>query len=472
MLNDVNVNVTDGLLKLSELKGDGVHVKIGASPVTSGTPILITGDMTPANIRALLGYCPLADKVIDSVENGANVIYCIPVAATTAGTAGTVTSVKTGTGTLTVSGSPNNAFSVIIKVTGTGQRNTATFKYSIDGGYSYSGDKTVPVNGAYAIPYTGLTATFAEGSAPNEATSFVAADTFSFTTTAPAMTNGDATAAIAKLKYFNTEFEFVHIVGESEKAFWVAVSAARDELATDFHKPLLFVVEAFAPTTNETASAYAARLITAKDVFDYDLQVVAARALYTGLDGITRNTNLAGVVCGMYARTPVQQSIGKTRDSANMDISNAKILDLLPDGIEEFVEDIDGANFLTFRQYIGLPNVYYVTNARVMAPADTDYLYAEDTRVKNKIAREVRKEGLQLLQDDINLDDLANELAKRVIFMREPLDQMIKAKEISSASITAANTQDIATTGKLSVIVRYKSRGYIRDIEVDLGRSK
>ncbi len=472
MLRDVTTKISDGLLGLATEKGEGVHVKIGVSPVTSDTPIIITGNMTAAKIKERLGLSPLADKVMDSVENGSNRIYCIPVAASTAGSLGTVEKTGSGSGSLSVNGSPYNAFDVIIKITGQGRRNTALFVYSIDGGYSYSEEFTVPLTGAFEIPLTGLTVTFTEGPEPDEETSFLVGDVFSFKTTAPTMTNADALAAIDKLRNFNESYELVHIVGESQKALWSAVSEKQQELASVYHKPLLFVLEAYTPDEGEDVADYALRLeADKKDIKNTDIQVVAARSLYVGMDGVTREINNAGIVCGLYSKTKVHQSIGKTRDTAGMGISKSKMLELRPAGIEDYIELLDNAKYLTFREYDGLED-FFVTNARVMSPDGSDYRYAEDVRVKNKIIREVRKEGLQLLQDDIDLEDVQNELETRAKFMQKPLDDMVKLKEISSATIIVPEGQDIIATEKMSVIIRYVSRGYIREIEVDLGRTK
>lgn len=45
-------------------------------------------------------------------------------------------------------------------------------------------------------------------------------DTYTLKTTAPSMTNGDVLGAIEKIKSFNEEFEFVHIVGGSTVELW------------------------------------------------------------------------------------------------------------------------------------------------------------------------------------------------------------------------------------------------------------
>ena len=61
MLRDVKTIISDGLLGFATATGDGLSVKIGASPVVSDTPIIITGDMDAATEKKLLETFDLPD---------------------------------------------------------------------------------------------------------------------------------------------------------------------------------------------------------------------------------------------------------------------------------------------------------------------------------------------------------------------------------------------------------------------------
>ena len=242
MLRDVKHTVTDGLLGFATATGDGKSLKIGVSPIVSDTPIIITGDMDATKIKDRLGLSPLADAVMDSVQFGASRIYCLPVSATTAGELGIVSKTGDGGGSVTVDGSPTNAFSVVVKFTAQGQLNTAAFVYSIDGGNTFTDEITVPVNGEYEITGTGLKLKFTEATEEDQKpSSFLVNDSYSFTTTAPTMTNGDVLAAFTKLQKFAEEYEFIHVVGESDLDLWQAVSEAQIELRDVYHKPVFVV---------------------------------------------------------------------------------------------------------------------------------------------------------------------------------------------------------------------------------------
>lgn len=470
MFGDVTAAVSDGLLGFETEKGTGIFVAVGASSGPTGKTITITGNMGTGRVRELLGLSPLADSVMDSLENGANCIYCIPVAATTAGTIGEIKKTVTGTGTCTVSGKPNNSYQVIVEFTGKGGFNSALFTYSLNGGHQISDEITLPLAGTFELPGTGLTLTFTQSTETPE-DSFKPGDCYMFVTTPPQMTNEDVLKAIGQLKEFNESYEFVHVIGESAPAMWAAVSQAQEELEVQKHKPLLFILEAGNLEKDESVEDYVSRLSEEKRTFkNKNIAVVAARALYVRMDGTTAEINAAGIICGLLAKTNVHQSIGRTSEAAGMGISKEKMLELRPAGIKEYLELLDSAKYITFREYDGLDR-FYVTNARVMSPDGSDYRYIEDVRVVNKIVREVRKAGLPYLQEDIDAEDVQGELDRRAKYMEAPLDEMARNNEITSAVITVPDGQDIIQSERMEVVIRYISRGYIRSIHVDIGRS-
>lgn len=478
MLRDVNTHVSDGLMGFTTATGDGVHIKIGASPIEAGASILITGDMDADKIKTRLGLSPLADAAMDAVQSGAAKIYCIPVAAATAGTVDEVSKTGKGGGTLTVTGSPNNAFSVIAKITASGELNTAAFAVSIDGGYRFSDEITIPLTGDYELTGTGLTLHFAEKTDEVYLNSFAVDDTYSFTTTAPIMTNGDVLAAVDKLKQFNQEFEFIHVVGESTLPLWLALSEAQKELSAIYHKPAFVLLEAAFPTEDSDGSGgiydWAAQMETdRKKIANTDVQVCAAWGRIARLDGRTQIANLAGLVSGRYAKAPVQESVGKTRPEAGYGFSSARLTELLPAGYNNSViELLDVAGYLTFREYDGLSDIY-VYHTKMLCPEGSDYRYAEDVRVRNKIIREVRKKGLLLKNDDIDLEDIQGELEARAKFVSIPLDRMVEQKEISSykTAVLPGHEKTFLDDETLRLKIRYLSRGYIREVDIDIGRA-
>lgn len=463
MLGDVKINVLDGGIYGSSNKGEGIHIKIGASNIESAEPIKIKYTMTLAKIKNLLGLTPLADAVMDSIENGSKLIYCIPVKPSIEGSIGAVKHEKNGTGQVTFSGKPNNQYDIQVIITGQGKLNEALFKYSIDGGYSYGEEITVPAAGAYEIVGTGITINFAEGA---DGISFLINDKYSVNTIEPQMSNSDVMKVIEMLKISTLLYEYIHVVGESTSALWAALAIEADKFLYTYYKPVYFVLEARKKLENEELKDYFAYLERERKLIKSPyIQVVTARGMYVKMDGFTKEVNLAGLVCGLYAKANVQQSIGEVR---NFSISEGKILKLLPDGIEEYISELDDLGYLTFRKYIGLDG-YYVTNAKMLTSENSDYKYTERVRVSNKIVKLVRQEALLNIQAQIDMEDPQGSLEKIAEFSTSPIEKMKKKKELSSYRYIVPEGQDILVTEKLYFKIFYVPIGILREIEIDLG---
>lgn len=179
MFGDVNVKVEDGNLGRSSSTGTGTSIKIGISNVESKSPILISGTMNAKKIKEKVGNTPLADACIDAVEWGASSIYCIPVKAGTAGTIGKITEDQKGYGTFEVKGSPNNAYDIVVEVMDAGECNEGSFRYSLDGGNTFTEEMTIPITGEAELATTGLTAKFTDAEGGD---SFMEGDRFTFST--------------------------------------------------------------------------------------------------------------------------------------------------------------------------------------------------------------------------------------------------------------------------------------------------
>lgn len=461
MLRDVTHTVLDGQLGMESNNGVGVHVKIGVSPIISTEPIIISGNSSLSKLREKLGYCPLTDKVMDSVEYGAGKILCIPVQGSIPGSTKKMEDQGNSVDAVALSGSPYNAFTLILKITSSGTLNTAAFVYSIDGGYSYSDTQVVPLNGQYEIPSTGLTFLFG-----SEGAEFTAGDSCEWKTTAPRMTNAQIIQAVEGLKNIKTEFEYVHIACESNLETWVSIAELQQSLFR-MHIPLVFILEAYQKIESQSIDEYVTALQKdAQQIKNYAIQVVTARLLYKGMDGIKRDINAGGIIAGLYAKVAVNKSIGET---AAISISESKVLSLLPQGITDSeIEVLDESQYLTLRQYFGLAG-YYITNARVLAPELSDYRYAEDVRVLHKIIRLTRKEALLQLQSDVDMENPESDLAAKAEFIIAKVKKMVEQKEISEVTVSVPEEQNLLVTETLRLTVRYVPRGKIRAIEIELG---
>ncbi|MEN6535502.1 MAG: hypothetical protein ABFD89_17695 [Bryobacteraceae bacterium] len=127
---------------------------------------------------------------------------------------------KSGSGpTVTVSGNANCFYSAIVTPVVGGVLGTGTFKYSLDGGQFYSEVLTIPTGGTYVIPNSGLTLTFPAGT-------YVAAETYTFTTIPATYNLSDLTAAWPTLMAAYDRWPVIVFTGHSATASAAAVLSA------------------------------------------------------------------------------------------------------------------------------------------------------------------------------------------------------------------------------------------------------
>lgn len=458
MYSEINVTVEDGNLGRGSGGVDRAQAKIGVSPLSSSVPVLVTNTMSPAEIKDKLGYSPLADACIDATENGLKTIYAVPLPADIAGETSEVKHTGTGTGTVSVTGSPNNAYDIVVEIVTSGNTNDGTFRYSIDGGNNFSDELTVPLAGAYELTGTGLTLKFADAEADGQ--SFVEHDAYAFSTTAPAMSNASVLEAVEKLIDFNKTIEVCHIVGVSGKALWAALQSEAKDFMELYKKPLIFLCEGRACREDETLDEYmAAMALECKGISSLYVCVSLTYAIYQRKDMRVQKVNMAGVVSGLIGSAKESLSVGCVEE---FPVSCAKLQKMIPDGIETYSEQFDAMGYTVFRQYAGRDD-YYVANANVMAPAGSDFPYVESVRVLNRIVREIAKQASDKIQAEVDPGNLESSVAKIEAHLNIAMEECERDKIISSGEVTIdTENLNILADETMDVRVAWVPMGTVR----------
>lgn len=464
MWSEVNPTVEDGNLGRNSSTGTKAQVKIGVSSVESSSPILITNTMKPDKIKEKLGCTPLADACIDATENGLKTIYAFPMKADIKGTVSEVTHTGSGAGSFEVKGEPVNDFTVVVEITGTGNTNEGSFRYSIDGGNNYSDDITIPLSGKYESVETGITFEFEDIS--EDTKSFVEGDVYSFQTTAPTMSNSSVLRAVEKLQSFNKEAEVCHIVGTSGKTLWAALQTMADELMEIYKKPILFLCEARACGADETIDDYLKSMEEErKGIRSKYVCVCASYGIYVRKDLRTQLINMAGVISGIIGQAKESLSIGYV---GNFPISSAKLLKLYPEEISDgYDKELDAMGYTVIRQYVGKED-FYISNGNVMSPAGSDFPYVENVRVLNRIVRQVCMAATDMVQCEVDPNDLEGSIAPIQAHLNIPVEYCIRDKVISSGEVTISTENlNILADEKLDVSVEWVPMGTARTFNLN-----
>lgn len=451
MISRVEVDVKDGGSGIGEQLISGIHAKIGISQKTADM-VVIRNTMDTDQIRELLGQSPLADACMDSVDGGAQQIYCYPVAATMGGTPSDVVHSGTGKGTVSVSGTGINAYDAVVQIVDGGGTNEATFVLSLDGGENYSEEMTVPLAGSYEIPDTGLTLNFTAESENK----FVAGDRYTFTVSAPTATNESILSAVERVYKSHAGIEAIHIVGVTNKNLWASLEALAQAQETDAGRPLLIVCEQRAAGNDETAENYLAAIENDCQSAGRHVAVVQTWARLKGMDGRVRKANMAAYIMGMVALAKESTSIAYVRD---FPISENKVRGLVPSGIEDLYEELDAARYIALRRYPGR-DAWYVASTNTCAAAGSDFSTIEHARVMYRLVREVYKRATDWLKADFDASEIETAVAPVQADLNIPVEDAIRDKIISSGQAELLDPERLLTEEKIPVRVSYKPRAY------------
>ena len=465
MLSKVDLNLHDSNGGAGSGTGTGIFGKVGVSPVESVSPILITGNMDAEMIREKLGNSPLADACMDSIENGASTIYVMPVKETTHGKISKATHTGSGKATIEASGNPTNEFTLIVQIETSGQTNAATCVISENGGETWSEEQTIPLSGTITVPNTGVTLTFSA----SESNLFNAGDTYTFEATAPTASNGDILTAVKKFRSCMVTVELIHVVGVTTTALWSSLESLAATMETEAGKPIFFICEQRNASESENAAAYVEAITPeAKSVKGRHVSVVSQWARYIRMDGREQDINVAGMITGSLAAIKESTSAAYT-GADGINYTEDKVVKLLPEGIEDYIEQLDAARYMFFRKYEGLDG-YYIAATNMTAPASSDYANIEDVRVMYRLAREVYKRALMHQNEDFDQLDEETYYAQVQEDLNVPLDDAKDTDRIISDGRVTILT-DLVSGGKdkkLPVRIQCVPRGYTRELKLDM----
>jgi hypothetical protein len=458
-LSDVTETINDGALGLVADVTDSVCVKIGYSTLGPTNTLVAFNDK--ASLVNTFGAGPMVDAAALSLDVAGGPVMCLKP---TMGVDGSVTAVvHTGAqGALpTVSGSPLDSFDVKVTVTRAAiglAANTAAFTYTLDGGDNVSAEIAVPLNGAYPIPNSGLTLTFADGT-------FVPGDAFAFKTTPPSFTLTNLSTAIAALLLDPRTWGFLHIVGPAASASAAAsLVASLDTLLSGAAQ-----VFRYAFAVIEAPDASDADLIAAlKNAASRRVMVCAGFAeVVSPVSGLIQKRSVAFPVAARIAQVPIHEDLGRVRSGPVAGVAN-----IYRD--EQATPVLDSQRMATLRTIIGQQG-FWVTAGRLIAPAGSDFQHVQFRRVMDRACSTARDALVKYLNDSLRLDPVTGLIRESEARSIEAdvggklNDALVANGHASAVSIHIDRTANISSTQTMPVTIRVLPLGYARFITVDIG---
>jgi hypothetical protein len=369
-------------------------------------------------------------------------------------------SLTSGTGTLiptNSAASPVDAYSVVVAITTAGALGVAMFTYSLDGGTTVSAPFLVPGGGVFVLPDTGVVLTFAS--------TFVAGDTYSFTTTGASYSSTDLTNAWTALVGDSRQWFMAHVVGAAASIGAAATLAASLEvLATTASSNFRFVrvlMEVPSDTDANTLSAFAA------SVTPHVSWCAGFHVVNSSLSGRDYSRNSAWSVAARIACIPPAEDAGRVQTGA--------LLGVISIGRDEFkTPGLDNGRFTTLTSILGLPG-FFVTSWRLGATPGSDFSLGQYGRVIDLVAAAYRTGLLKYLNDSLRVksDGTGQIVEKDAVRIETYIEDFVRnslpGNTISSITVTVDRTNNLLATQNLKSTCRVVPLGYAKTITGDLG---
>ncbi|GHU01841.1 hypothetical protein FACS1894147_02480 [Spirochaetia bacterium] len=461
-LPDIKNTIKDGAMGVQGADGTGNFAVIGVASIPSNGILTF---VDPSDVEAKIGDGPLRDLIVSALSIAKVTVSAIALEGTVSGTVSAVTAgaENSGTGTVSVSGSPRNEYDVKVDIVSSGGLNGAAFRVTVDG----LAGKIITVpdgDGKYEIPVTGLTLQFTPGDG-----GFNEGDTFSFQATAPSATNGEVLAAIETVLDAKLNIEWIAVAGISAAPLWAALAVKADG-AEAVYQYLFFVAAARGKGNAETVDEYVNALTGGERgvTTSTRLQIVAGWIEEADANGQVDERNAIGVYCGMLASRKVHQGPDATRDGSVKAATAIK-----PDGLNDgHIEALKNAGYVTVRKIIGLTGIY-ITSGQMMCEAGSDYNIVERRRVMDKACRQIRAAQLFYLNDTVQVgaDGSPEGLEMFTAQSESPLRIMKTNGEISSGYVVIPEGQNILSTSTLRTKIRIVPLGKMSYIENEIAFS-
>lgn len=251
------------------------------------------------------------------------------------------------------------------------------YRYSINGGETFSKILALGTADSIEIPDTGASIELGEGT-------IIAGARVAFTTTGPKLTNTDLPAALEALRVTKSPFEAVLIDVDADLTTVGTVNAWLSELNKAGKFPTV-VLTARPKAADEDETEYQTALAAIVDAAS-SLDIVMCADLGdvpSELRGIMmpRPAGLFAAAWGMSVRVGTDPAYVELGPLPNVKITDARNNPKYHN--EELFPTLDGLRLTTLRTIEGYEGVY-ITNANLLSPSGSDYVYWQHARCINR----------------------------------------------------------------------------------------
>lgn len=381
---------------------------------------------------------------------------------------------------------PYDDYEVLVEITKDGTVAVGEFKYSLDGGTTYSSELVIPSGGIYDIPNTGLTLTFTPGAGADY---FDDGDVFAFDCIGPYFDAVSLAAAAAILVAASDEWDYIVFSGTAADAATAATLFA----AIDTHMSTLETNFVFEGAIFDVGSAdTAANVKTSMAAQTSDrINAVYGKVPMTTAKPITgwSTPNRPGTA-GLGAQAV---KVGLSGDLKRVAAGPLDNIGTPAHDERTATTTLDDQRITTFRTWRGL-NGTYVTQGRIKSSPISDYRLWPHRRVMDRACKVVYENQLSFIGAnprlnsdatiaagqpgapgtiyEIDAKGLENPVKRQLrVNLTQPQNADGQQGHVSDFSYIIDRTTDVGTSKAIDSELKMVPLGYIDDVNTVLSYS-
>jgi len=468
-IKQVNFTILSNSLGAIPPGGGETIAVVGVS--SSGTADQAVQSSNPTDFVTADGYGPAPQAAAFVTQHGGNDVILVKAATVTAGTNSAVTHTGTGASVMTLTGTPNDTYYLVVTPTIGGTVGVAgcELTVSLDAGRTVYSTVTLGTATTYLIPNTGITLNFT-------AASLVADDTYTAVCTEPKWSSGTLISAMEGLLASGLSFKNVLITGDVDAS---EAASVKTEMTSYFNKKRFNRVftnardALWGGTSTETEAQWITALVADFSGFDGDRLSVAG-GFYNIISPLSQ-TQFRRPISWAAAAIDSTTDIGEDISAVALGSLPMVAKPTTPDGFVYYDAQnnsaLDTARFLTGQLIYGLPG-WYMTNSNLMAAAGSDFSILPYGEVVDQTCRTSYLFFTQYLGGSVRVSATtgyilaadANDIDSRCT----ALLQTVLGNGVSSVACVVTRNSNILSTKTLTATISIVPLGYINAVNVTI----
>lgn len=406
-------------------------------------------------------------------------VVAVRVDPSTDGDYSAFTTTSAGTSAITEGATePCDSFSVLVDFPTGGTIGSAgiKYRYSINGGETYSKAQALGTANTITIPNTGVSLALGAGTV-------LSTTKVAFTTTAPKITNADVPTLLEAFRVTSSPYEAILIDMEADAStvgtcdLWIKAQNKRGKFPT-----IVLTAVARDPLTQTEAQYNDALAAIFDAAASTDVLVCAdlgdVTSVIRGFQ-MARPVGLPVAARGMSIRLGVDPAYVALGQLSGVRITDGRNNPKYHD--ENIFPGLDDNRFTTLRRIDGFEGVY-ITNAKLLSASGSDFVFWQHARTLNRgceityqiltkqLSKGIPKAPKPGPNGERYIDEGAAQQLEGLVNAQLYLE-LVKPGEVDDMKLTLARTDDIRSNAGAKIRARLESvaLAYAKEFDIDAG---